>query len=188
MKKTIISAAMLLMAAAANAQLANNINLGWQFSLNNDTAKVPTLWQNVDLPHDWSILKPPFQSAPSGNENGYFETGVAWYKQNLKVPKLNEGERLIMEFDGVYHHATVFVNGKRAAWHGYGYTPFSVDVTPYLNTTGDNVVTVRVNNANQKNSRWYSGSGIYRNVNLRKLPAVSVNPPTCKLSPWKMAR
>ncbi|MBP5504104.1 MAG: hypothetical protein J6Y24_15090, partial [Bacteroidales bacterium] len=115
MKKTIISAAMLLMAAAANAQLANNINLGWQFALNNDTANVPTSWQNVDLPHDWSILKPPFQSAPSGNENGYFETGVAWYKQNLKVPKLNEGERLIMEFDGVYHHATVFVNGKRAA-------------------------------------------------------------------------
>ena len=143
MKKTIISAAFLLMAAAANAQLANNIKLGWQFALNNDTANVPTSWQNVDLPHDWSILKPPFQSAPSGNENGYFETGVAWYKQNLKVPKLNEGERLIMEFDGVYHHATVFVNGKRAAWHGYGYTPFSVDVTPYLNPTGDNVVTVR---------------------------------------------
>lgn len=171
---TLLSA--IIVAATATAQTANNINLGWQFSLNNDTANVPTSWQNVDLPHDWSILKPPYQSAPSGNENGYFETGVAWYKQNLNVPKLDEGERLIMEFDGVYHHATVFVNGKRAAWHGYGYTPFSVDVTPYLNPTGDNVVTVRVNNANQKNSRWYSGSGIYRNVNLRKLPAVSVKP------------
>ena len=78
---TLLSA--IIVAATATAQTANNINLGWQFALNNDTANVPTSWQNVDLPHDWSILKPPFQSAPSGNENGYFETGVAWYKQNL---------------------------------------------------------------------------------------------------------
>ncbi|MBR6251317.1 MAG: hypothetical protein IKR17_09025, partial [Bacteroidales bacterium] len=88
MRKNIIFTALFLFISAATsiAQSFENINLGWQFALNNDTANVPTSWQNVDLPHDWSILKPPFQSAPSGNENGYFETGVAWYKQNLKVP------------------------------------------------------------------------------------------------------
>ncbi|MBP5366336.1 MAG: DUF4982 domain-containing protein [Bacteroidales bacterium] len=176
MKKINLFAALLLLSLGAGAQLQTNINLGWQFALNNDTANVPASWQDVDLPHDWSILKPPFQSAPSGNENGYFETGTAWYKKTLKATKLADGERLIMEFDGVYHHTTVFVNGQRAAWHGYGYTPFSVDITPYLDPNADNTVTVRVDNSNQKNSRWYSGSGIYRNVILRRLPAVSVTP------------
>lgn len=164
----------LLLAFSASAQVSQKINSSWQFAQSNDTTNTPTSWQSVDLPHDWSIYTLPDKNAPSGNDGGYYGAGVGWYKKTLNINKLSDGERVVLDFEGVYQKATIYVNGKRAAWHGYGYTPFSVDVTKYLNT-GENTVTVRVDNSEQKNCRWYSGSGIYRNVWLRRLPAVSVS-------------
>ncbi len=163
-------AALCLLVSSATAQVKSNWNPGWQFSKGDDTAK----WQSVRLPHDWSIYTLPDRNAPSGNDGGYYGTGVGWYKKKFNIGKLSDGERVMIDFEGVYHRATVYVNGKRAAWHGYGYTPFSVDVTELLNV-GENVLTVRVDNSAQKNSRWYSGSGIYRNVWMTRLPAVSVS-------------
>lgn len=177
---TLLSA--IIVAATATAQTAENFNLGWQFAQNGDTAKIPEQWQGVNLPHDWSIYTQPDRNAPSFNDGGYYGTGVGWYKKSFSTPKLTEGERVVMYFEGVYHHSTVYVNGKYAGRHGYGYTPFSVDVTPFLNAQGDNTLMVRVDNSQQRNSRWYSGSGIYRNVWLRRLAPVSITPEDVKIT------
>ena len=177
MNKNHLTAVLCLVAATATAQLKTDINSGWKFAQSDDTAT----WQNVDLPHDWSIYSLPHSDAPSGNDGGYYDAGVGWYKKIVNPGKIADGERVMIDFEGVYQKATVYVNGKRAAWHGYGYTPFSVDVTPFLKPNADNVLTVRVDNSEQKNCRWYSGSGIYRNVWLRKVPAVSVQPQNFKI-------
>ena len=175
--KNCLTAALCLLAMTATAQLKTDINSGWKFAQSDDTAT----WQNVTLPHDWSIYTLPHRDAPSGNDGGYYDTGTGWYKKIINPGKITDGERVMLDFDGVYQKATVYVNGRRAAWHGYGYTPFSVDVTPFLKPNADNVVTIRVDNSEQKNCRWYSGSGIYRNVWLRRVPAVSVEPTGFKI-------
>ncbi len=175
MKRPIITTIFALsLAFSAASQVSQKFNSAWLFARSNDTANAPGTWQSVELPHDWSIYTLPDKDAPSGNDGGYYGTGIGWYKKTLHIDRLNDGERVMLDFEGVYQKATVYVNGKRAAWHGYGYTPFSVDATKYLKT-GENTVTVCVNNSEQKNCRWYSGSGIYRNVWLRRLPAVSVS-------------
>ncbi|MDT3387781.1 MAG: DUF4982 domain-containing protein [Bacteroidota bacterium] len=118
-------------------------------------------WQQVDLPHDWDIHHAPDVKAPMGNDGGYYPGGIGWYRKQFVTPKAS---RTVLRFDGIYQHSTVWVNGQRAATHAYGYTPFSVDITPMLRKTGTNVVAVRVDNSQQPNCRWYSGSGIYRHV------------------------
>ncbi|MBR4264818.1 MAG: hypothetical protein IKQ46_02050 [Bacteroidales bacterium] len=111
----LLSAIGCLLASVATAQISDNINADWQFAQNNDTANAPKTWQNVDLPHDWSIYTLPERNAPSGNAGGYYGTGVGWYKKTLNIGKLADGERVVLDFEGVYQKATVYVNGKRAA-------------------------------------------------------------------------
>ena len=109
---TLLSA--IIVAATATAQTADNFNLGWHFAQNGDTAKIPEQWQGVDLPHDWSIYTQPDRNAPSFNDGGYYGTGVGWYKKSFKSPKLADGERVVLYFEGVYHYSSVYVNGKLA--------------------------------------------------------------------------
>ena len=92
----------------------------------------------------------------------------------MRAPDVKEATVWEILFEGVYMDSTVYVNGQKAGGHGYGYTSFYVDITPYL-TEGDNVIAVRVNNSLQPNSRWYTGSGIYRDVYLEKHAAVAVD-------------
>ncbi|MEI6277752.1 MAG: sugar-binding domain-containing protein [Verrucomicrobiae bacterium] len=133
-------------------------------------------WRVVDLPHDWSIEGKLCPKAPMGGNGGFFLAGVGWYRRHLNVPIKWDGQRVRIEFEGVYMNAEIYCNGQKLAFHPYGYTSFFVDLTPALNRSGDNVLAVRVDNSRHKNSRWYSGSGIYRHVWLTVENPVHVLP------------
>jgi len=146
-------------------------DFGWMFLLGDPAGAEVTdfndaHWRTVNLPHDWSIEGKPDRSSPSGAGEGYFPAGVGWYRKTFSAPADWKGKRISVEFDGVYMDATVYLNGQKLGTHPYGYTGFRFDLTPYLKLPGKNVLAVRVDNSAQPNSRWYSGSGIYRHVRL----------------------
>ena len=131
-------------------------------------------WRRVDLPHDWSIEGRPSKDNPTGSEGGYFPAGTGWYRKTFSAPPEWRGKRVTVEFDGVYRNATVYLNGHKLGNQPYGYTSFNFDVTPDLDFSGPNVLAVRVDNSAQPNSRWYSGSGIYRHVRVVVTDSVHV--------------
>jgi len=122
-------------------------------------------WQAVCLPHDWSIQGPFSQDHPSGGGGGYLPGGVGWYRKHFRLSPADLETTVTMEFAGVYKNCTVWINAQRLGFHPYGYTSFALDLSPYLQP-GDNLLAVRVDNAQQPDARWYSGSGIYRNTRL----------------------
>ena len=135
-------------------------------------------WLNIDLPHDYSMMDLPGEDADdqigafskkspgNGNSTGHVIGGTGWYRKTFVIDKAGKGKTAILNFDGVYMESEVWVNGKKAGIHKNGYTPFWFDITTFLNEPGKtNVIAVKVEN-NGRNSRWYSGSGIYRNVHL----------------------
>lgn len=136
-------------------------------------------WRMLDLPHDWSIedrpgTNSPFDSNAISQVSGGFTTGgTAWYRKKFVVPAADKGKHLVIQFDGVYLNAQVWINGQRAGDHPYGYTVFFYDITKYLKFGETNVVAVEVKNEGQ-NSRWYSGSGIYRHVWLETTNEVHI--------------
>ena len=123
-------------------------------------------WRKLNLPHDWSIELDP---TPVGTtaDAGYYQGGLGWYRKTFTLPSSLEGKDLSVEFDGVYMDSRVYVNGELVAQHPYGYTGFAVDLTGLVTTDGvtPNVIAVKVQNK-LPSSRWYSGSGIYRNTHL----------------------
>ncbi len=123
-------------------------------------------WRTVNLPHDWSIEGKPDPKSVSAGGEGYFPGGMGWYRKTFMAPASWSGKRVSAEFDGVYMDATVYLNGEKLGTHPYGYTGFRYDLTPHLKISGENVLAVKVDNSAQPNSRWYSGSGIYRHVRL----------------------
>ena len=143
---------------AAPAERKQLFDDEWLFALNDDNQ-----WQSVTLPHDWSISGPFSKDAPAGGPGGYLPTGRGTYKKVFTVGKDCQDKVLRLYFEGVYMNAEVYVNGQKAGGHPYGYTAFFVDITPMVKV-GQNTVEVRVDNSKQLNSRWYSGSGIYRHV------------------------
>ena len=155
MKRIIIIFASLL-AITAQAQTKMLFDSGWQFTRNGKTI-------DVDLPHDWDIYEAPDPATGATREGGgWYPAGKGEYRKKFKTP---QADVVMLHFEGVYQKAEVFVNGQKAGQHAYGYTPFTVDVTPYLfKDKRDNEVLVKVNNSEQPNCRWYSGSGIYRHV------------------------
>jgi len=132
-------------------------------------------WRKLRLPHDWSIEQDIDRDAPAGGGGGYFPTGIGWYRKHFQAPNLSGGRRVWIEFDGIYEDSTVWINGRELGFRPYGYIGFRYDLTPHL-VAGDNVITVRVDNANQPNSRWYTGSGIYRNVRLVTVEPLHIGP------------
>jgi beta-galactosidase len=144
---------------------------GWKFFLGDPSgAEAPVFsdksWREVDLPHDWSIESKPDKDNPSGSGGGFFPGGIGWYRKTFHTPAGWQGKRVSIEFDGVYRDATVYLNGHKLGTHPYGYTAFTFDLIPGLNFSGANVLAVRVDNSAQPDSRWYSGSGIYRHVRV----------------------
>ena len=158
-----------MVCSSLNAK-TTNFNFDWKFNLgDNENAMLTDFddnsWRTLDLPHDWSIESQTKIDNPAGNEGGYYATGIGWYRKvyNVSAEDTSRSHRLL--FDGIYMHSKVYVNGDLAGGHGYGYSNFVVDMTPFIKQ-GRNVIAVRVDNSQQKNSRWYSGSGIYRDVQL----------------------
>ena len=118
-------------------------------------------WRSLKLPHDWSIEGKYDENASTGGSGGYLPTGIGWYRKHFNISK---GSRNFwIEFDGVYMNSEVWVNGNYLGKHANGYISFCYEMTQYLKE-GENVITVKVDNSVQTNSRWYSGSGIYRHV------------------------
>ncbi|HLY42173.1 MAG TPA: glycoside hydrolase family 2 TIM barrel-domain containing protein [Terracidiphilus sp.] len=149
---------------------------GWRFYLGDPGGAEATTfadgsWRRVDLPHDWSIESRPDKDNPGGGGEGFFPGGIGWYRKTFHAPSAWKGQRVSIEFDGVYRDATVYLNDHKLGMHPYGYTSFAFDLTPDLKFSGTNVLAVRVDNSAQPNSRWYSGSGIYRHVRV-----VATNP------------
>ena len=131
-------------------------------------------WRLVDLSHDWSIELERDPANPSGSAGGYFPMGLGWYRKTFAAPEAWRGKRVRIEFEGVYMNAEAWLNGHLLGRHPYGYTSFWYDLTPYLDVGATNVLKVMVDNACQVNSRWYSGSGIYRHVWLMVAEPVHV--------------
>jgi len=151
----------------------------WKFDLG-DTPEASTpnyndaAWRSLDLPHDWSIEGKIDINNPTKGAGGYFPAGTGWYRKTFDVPANWDGKRVSIYFEGVYMNSEVFINGKSVGVHPYGYTSFNIDLTPYLRFGQKNVVAVRVDNSQQINCRWYSGSGIYRHVWLTVTEPVHV--------------
>jgi beta-galactosidase len=152
----------------------------WRFALANRTGiEVPpeyadavtagyddSGWRVLDVPHDWSIELDPTPGPGTTAGTGYFQGGLGFYRKTFTLPAAAAGKRVSLEFDGVYMNSEVYVNDQLVGTHPYGYTGFAFDITPAVHTDGTpNVVAVKVQNQ-LPSSRWYSGSGIYRNVRL----------------------
>ncbi|WP_405887302.1 DUF4982 domain-containing protein [Streptomyces sp. NBC_01136] len=132
-------------------------------------------WREVAVPHDWSIEQTPTTEHGTTSGTGFFPGGLGWYRSTFILPPELTGKRISVEFDGVYMDSYVYCNGKEVGRHPYGYTGFAFDLTDLLHTDGttENVIAVKVQNQ-LPSSRWYSGSGIYREARLVVTEAVHV--------------
>ncbi|MET8131682.1 glycoside hydrolase family 2 TIM barrel-domain containing protein [Streptomyces sp. NPDC005251] len=132
-------------------------------------------WRAVAVPHDWSIEQTPTTEYGTTSGTGFFPGGLGWYRTAFTLPSAFAGKRISVEFDGVYMDASVYCNGEEVGRHPYGYTGFAFDLTGLLHTDGStaNVIAVQVRNQ-LPSSRWYSGSGIYRDARLVVTEAIHV--------------
>ena len=148
-----------------------NFDKQWKFKLGDvfqaaDPEFDDASWRILNLPHDWSIEGNFDPSNPAGNDGAYLPTGIAWYRKQFTVPANWNNKKVSIYFEGVYMNSEVFINGHSLGVYPYGYSSFYYDLTPHLNVGGENTIAVRVDNSQQKNCRWYSGSGIYRHVSM----------------------
>lgn len=171
-KNVLLTAALAAILSAGNASAQSSFgksslfNDGWTFILGDvEGASAGTFddsrWTRVQLPHDWSVkgtLSPANASC-----TGYLPAGIGWYRKHFSGPRLPEG-KVYVYFEGVYNRSSVYLNGHLLGERPSGYASFLYDLTPYLDRSGDNVLAVRVDHSRKADSRFYTGSGIYRNV------------------------
>ncbi|MDO9376601.1 MAG: glycoside hydrolase family 2 TIM barrel-domain containing protein [Ferruginibacter sp.] len=156
-----------------------NFNSDWKFRLDSVrdysklTASVPG-WRSLNVPHDWSIEMPFDSTSPTGTGGGALRGGLGWYTKEFTLPLADQGKKVSIHFDGVYCRSSVWLNGQLLGYRPNGYVSFSYDLTPFLRFGKKNLIVVKVNNNEQPNSRWYSGSGIYRKVWLQKTSQTAV--------------
>jgi beta-galactosidase len=143
---------------------------GWRFMLGDvPNAQAPALddsqWRTLDLPHDWSIEGKFSKDNPATPGGGALPGGLGWYRKTFTISESEKGKLVFVDFDGVYRNSEVWINGHYLGKRPYGYISFRYELTPFLKYGEEkNVLAVKVDNSQQPNSRWYSGSGIYRNV------------------------
>ena len=151
-----------------------NLNRDWRFHLGDMLLGAPHMspdfmgmndsaWRVVTLPHDWSVEHPFDPSNASGT--GYLPGGTAWYRKHFELPEDVKGKRVRVTFGGVYKHARVYINSNHVGSNAYGYTTFTFDISEFVRP-GENVLSVRVEHNDIADSRWFTGSGIYRDVTL----------------------
>jgi beta-galactosidase len=165
---------------------------GWRFRRGaGDALEQPALddsgWRSVDLPHDWSIEDLPgnatgpfIKSSKGATSTGFTEGGEGWYRKHFSAAALPADAHIEVLFDGVYVESDVWINGQKLGSNVHGYMPFAFDLTPHINRSGDNVLAVHVRNLG-RNSRWYAGSGLYRQVKIDVLPA------SARIARWGVA-
>ncbi len=188
MNRFLFSILLVLVSHVAQAQVSfgetSLFNSDWLFLLEDVAdAKSPKYndasWRKLNLPHDWSIegqLSRQYASC-----TGYLPAGIAWYRKHFKTPdEFDKNRQFFIYFEGIYNRSEVYLNGHLLGKRPNGYVSFLYDMTPYLNKSGDNVLAVRVDHSRIADSRWYTGSGIYRDVWLVEAPQVH-------LSQWGVA-
>ncbi|HEY8782079.1 MAG TPA: beta-galactosidase GalB [Mucilaginibacter sp.] len=152
---------------------------GWHFHLGDvkdgEKSINDARWRLLNLPHDWSIEGKFSKNNPATPEGGALPGGIGWYRKTFAVPASSKNKLIYIDFDGVYQKSDVWINGHHLGFRPNGYISFRYELTPYLNFGGVNTIAVKVDNSVQPNSRWYSGSGIYRNVWLVTTNKVAVD-------------
>ena len=169
--------------AFANSRPDNTVNFNrdWRFNLgdvtNGQAADLDdSKWRALNLPHDWSIEGEFSEKNPAGFGGGALPGGIGWYRKTFTLPASAKGKSVFIDFDGVYRNSEVWINGHYLGKRPYGYSSFEYEMSAYLNYgTQKNVLAVKVDNSQQPNSRWYSGSGIYRNVWLTTVERLHVD-------------
>lgn len=165
---------------AAAPRTVADFDSGWLFSKSDPASAAghgfdDSTWRRVDVPHDWSIGEKFDPSLASCT--GFLPGGIAWYRKHFSMADAARGKRVHLEFDGIYQNSRVWLNGFYIGGRPYGYSSFEVDLTPYLKFGGqDNIVAVRVDHSRFADSRWYTGSGIYRHTRLRITDARRIAP------------
>ena len=146
-----------------------NFNFGWKFYKGDiSNGQDPNLddrnWRALDLPHDWSI-EGTF-SKDYASSTAYLPAGIGWYRKSFKLPATEKNRKVFINFDGIYNNSEVWINGTWLGKRPNGYISFQYDLTPYLNPGKENLIAVKVDHTKYGDSRWYTGSGIYRDVKL----------------------
>ncbi|SDX24282.1 beta-galactosidase [Lutibacter oricola] len=154
-------------AAEVQIRKKENFNNNWKFKLDekatySDADFDDANWRTLSLPHDWSV-ESDFSKEYSGR-NAWLPGGIGWYRKNFSLAESDKNKHIEIQFDGVYRHSQIWVNGVHVGIQYDGYTSFYFDITPFVHFDQENVIVVKVDNSVQPNCRWYSGSGIYRNV------------------------
>ena len=166
-------------AQSSESRSVTDFDSGWEFIRSdfknaydaiNDQAK----WQSVTLPHDWSIEGPFSDANPATNLGGALPGGIGWYKKIFSLSETDASKQISVAFDGIYRNSEVWLNGHYLGRRPYGYSSFVYDITPYVNFGKQNTVVVKVDNSQQPNARWYTGSGINRNVWLIKKNKIAI--------------
>ncbi|WEA03313.1 glycoside hydrolase family 2 TIM barrel-domain containing protein [Mucilaginibacter sp. SJ] len=157
-------------ASAQNVRKTESFNSNWKFFLGDDSTANnvkydDSHWRQLDLPHDWSIEGKFDSKNPTTQAEGGLPAGIGWYRKSFLIAVSSKTKTILIDFDGVFHNSEVWINGHYLGKRPNGYISFRYDLTPYLKFgTQQNVIAVRADNSDQPNSRWYTGSGIYRNV------------------------
>ncbi len=153
-------------------RIVEDFNFNWNFKLGDHPEAIQencnaSEWRNLDLPHDWSIEGTFSEAHPTKPEGGALPAGLGWYRKTFSLPIDWKNKQVSVAFDGVYRNSEVWINGHYLGKRPYGYISFAYDLSNYLKFGEEkNIISVKVDNSEQPNSRWYTGSGIYRNVRL----------------------
>lgn len=164
----------------AQPRLTIDFNKDWKFLLGDDSVALQpayddSKWRQLSLPHDWSIEGDFSKGHPATTQGGALPTGIGWYRKTFMLPAGTLNKNVRIEFDGVYRNSEVWINGIYSGKRPYGYSSFSYELTKYIKPApAKNVIAVKADNSQQPNSRWYSGSGIYRNVRLVATGKISI--------------
>lgn len=167
------------MTATSLAREVRSLDRNWRFHLG-DTPQAQSLdfddaaWRLLDLPHDWSVEGDFSEAYASGT--GFLPGGTGWYRKHFTLPTDQQGKRVVITFDGVYRNSEVWLNGVHLGERPYGYIGFHFDLTPHVRFGEDNVLAVCVRRENVADSRWYTGTGIYRHVWLTITDPLHVAP------------
>ena len=161
----------------SSGRKVQNFNFDWKFFKGDVTdGQNPALndknWRRLDLPHDWSIEGPFSKDFASGT--GFLPAGIGWYRKSFIIPANEKNRKVFIYFDGVYNNSEVWINGNYLGKRPNGYISFQYDMTPYLKFGKENLIAVKVDHSKFGDSRWYTGSGIYRNVKLISVPPVHI--------------
>jgi beta-galactosidase len=181
LKQTFFLTCVFASVISSGQRAITNFNKDWKFFLGEDSAARQmsfddSKWRTLDLPHDWSIEGEFSESYPTTFNQGALPAGIGWYRKIFTVPATSKDKRTFINFDGVYRNSEVWINGHSLGKRPNGYISFRYELTSYLKFGGEkNIIAVKVDNSAQPNSRWYTGSGIYRKVFLETMNRLAID-------------